>query len=413
MRIGVLLLAVIFIAGCSIPDISGGVIKVDEKKKEEGFKDVLVIKDIDTLPKSPVLPSETGRNVAVALNFVIENKDDRKSATNIQAEIFDTGSFTVPTPSQTISFILPQEQRLIRFDMTSPSKDKIAGLKTQTNVNFRVLYNFSGSTLFNFAVVDLEEIKRLQREGQTVTVPYGIDPYGSGPIQVHIELLGTKYAVNGYPTMVMVKVFNKGDRTRGTIVGSEIKPHKLKVFFPAVLPTITPPSIAAGPSKESYETAYGNVVSFSSHCGSHNTGDTWGECYNSNHAVPCQSAGLHCQAHDELEMLCEVTGSKVNRIACSNSVTCGGTRNCGGGGGGGGTAAQLFACTGQAGGTECENTEPIPLFKGESPPLLFTTTDADLPAGTPYKTYAMTASVSYQYELRGSKDIDIMPLAAP
>ena len=79
MKIKLLLLiaSVVFISGCvGIPDIFGrDVISVQQSTIDNGVKDVIVVKEINTIPKSPLLPDQQ-----VILSFVLENRDNLKGS---------------------------------------------------------------------------------------------------------------------------------------------------------------------------------------------------------------------------------------------------------------------------------------------------------------------------------------------
>lgn len=71
------LVVLVLISGCvGIPDVFGrDVISIQQSVVENGVRDVLVIKDIQTIPKSPLLP-----NQQIVLSFIVENRDKLKSS---------------------------------------------------------------------------------------------------------------------------------------------------------------------------------------------------------------------------------------------------------------------------------------------------------------------------------------------
>ncbi len=257
MRIRTLffILPIIAIAGCTLPSgIFPGqdVIKAVPSTQEEGPRDVLVIKDIGTIPKSPVL---AGQNIL--LSFVIENLDAEKEAKDVVVELFDAPLFKnkagvlcnsgkdvcVPTGNECTSSnkctILPGEQKQITYDLFAPDDKAIANLEASLDLNFRVQYAFSGSTLLKLVVVNLEEIKARQRAESQITLDI-LKSVGSGPVKIDVELKGSNYMLSGMSGTLGFIVKTAGDTGKGSLLYSKI-PEKtsttdgLRIVFPAEL----------------------------------------------------------------------------------------------------------------------------------------------------------------------------------
>jgi len=267
-RIFLFVLPLVLIAGCtSLPDIFPGqdIIKVSPETQEEGFRDVLVIKEIDTIPKSPVLAGQT-----FLLSFIIENRDKEKEAKNVIVDLFDAPLFKHKKDSTpfseklcngarntcvaegctseqdcVISPILPGEQRQINFELVAPNDTAIASLQTDQDINFRVNYAFSGSTLFKVVVVNLEEIKARQRAGSPITLDI-LKSLGSGPIKIDAELKGAPYILSGFGGTLAFTVKSAGDTSKGSIQNSVVPANGLIVEFPLDLfgakENLAPPS---------------------------------------------------------------------------------------------------------------------------------------------------------------------------
>ena len=280
-RVFLFLLPLVFISGCTLPDIFPGqdVINVNPETQEEGFRDVLVIKDINTIPKSPVLAGQT-----ILLSFIIENRDAEKEVKEAFVDLFDAPLFknmagrrcndapnncvpTVCTPGLPckISPILPGEQKQINFELKAPDDQATAGLPTDIDINFRVNYTFDGSTLFKLVVVNFEEIKARQRAGSPITLDI-LKSFGSGPVKMDVELKGGPYMLSGLGGTLAFTVKNTGDTSKGSISESKIPvspPGKfafgLTIKFPEELVTnvnnLVSPSafLCIGPIEESID----------------------------------------------------------------------------------------------------------------------------------------------------------------
>ncbi|MBI5332568.1 MAG: hypothetical protein HZB65_03275 [Candidatus Aenigmarchaeota archaeon] len=80
-----------------------------------------------------------------------------------------------------------------------------------------------------------------------------------------------------------------------------------------------------------------------------------------------------------------------------------------------GTMENAFSCGNSKEKPEdiiiCTNVKNIEFFKKESEPLQFIIKDvSELTAGTPHKTYLISADVAYDYELRGAAEVTVNPI---
>lgn len=234
IRLFLFVLPLILVAGCTgLPDIFPGqdVIKPALSTQEEGFRDVLVIKEIGTIPKSPVLAGQT-----FLLSFIIENRDKEKEATGVVVDLFDAPLFKDKDGTELCNkvkcvpddctenkkcTVLPGEQKQITFELKAPDDKAIASLQTDLDINFRVTYKFSGSTLFKVVVVNLEEIKARQRAGSPLTLDI-LKSLGSGPVKIDAELKGAPYILSGLGGTLAFTVKNTGDTSKGSISESKI-----------------------------------------------------------------------------------------------------------------------------------------------------------------------------------------------
>src|SRR5437667_78525 len=86
------ILSILAIAGCSnIQCVFGcDVVSVQTKTVENGVRDVIAIKDVQTIPKSPLLPDQ-----GVLLSFIIENRDALRSA-DAYVDLFNAPTMKSP-----------------------------------------------------------------------------------------------------------------------------------------------------------------------------------------------------------------------------------------------------------------------------------------------------------------------------
>jgi hypothetical protein len=248
-----LMLVIIVTSGCTyLEDFFGqDVIQVEETTLEEGVSNILVISDVTTIPKSPLLP---GRDVI--LSFIIENKDEREKAENVVAELFDAPMFRDSTDGITGELcnentkpckadrcgiddpceeILPSEQKMISFDLVAPDESDIANLAAEIDLHFRVSYTFTSSLLYNSFIVSMDEIKARQRAGEAVNLEVTKTP-GSGPVQIDVELLGAPYILSDFSGTFLFTI--KKVSSLGVLKNSKIPVGKWKIEFPADIGTI-------------------------------------------------------------------------------------------------------------------------------------------------------------------------------
>ncbi len=237
--IPLLLLGVILVSGCTgFPGVFGGdVIKVQTRSVEETPKDPIVVKDIRTIPTSPVLPDQE-----VVLSFVIENRDKLRPVRSVVIDLFNAPGFRnkegklcnsgigVCRPSDesgvsctangicTVASLLPGEERLIQFFLFAPSRAQVANIETKSRLDFKVLYDFDSSMNFVIPAINREEVLRRQRESQAMNIIFD-KSVSSGPVRIDVEPLGVKFILDNLETVLLFNIKNVGS---GTIKNSEI-----------------------------------------------------------------------------------------------------------------------------------------------------------------------------------------------
>lgn len=255
------ILLLVFAAGCvNLPGLFPGqdVINANPTSTEEGFRDVLIIKDISTIPKSPILPDQD-----ILFSFTIENRDKDKKAENVVVDLFDAPLFKkgavlcneqkVCKPdrcgSDSPCTILPGDQKQINFALKAPSKNELANLKSDIDLSFSVRYTFTGSTLFKTVIVNLEEIKARQRAGSAISLDIQ-EFFGSGPMKIDADLKGAPYILSPYSASITFTVKSLGDTSRGSLLNSRIPKSEtgkevFNITFPKELLNLQPQSTAS------------------------------------------------------------------------------------------------------------------------------------------------------------------------
>ncbi|MDI6721604.1 MAG: hypothetical protein QMD85_04390 [Candidatus Aenigmarchaeota archaeon] len=279
-----LIIILVFAAGCTgLSGVFGGdILNIKQNIIQEGQKDIVVIKDEITIPKSPMLPDQS-----FVFSFLLENVDKTSNARNVVVELFNaptvkndddqkgkscntgTGSTCKPDKCQRESgaeltarsfrpvefvsramealfgregnyesllprhdkgcLMLPGEQRPINFYLKTPTEQEIVGIKTEPVLDYRVLYDFESNSLFVMPVIDMEEIIKSQRSNDKINLDI-IKSHGSGPVKTDMELYGTKYMLSGQSATLIFKISNIG---RGNVLNSQIEKKSFILKMPA------------------------------------------------------------------------------------------------------------------------------------------------------------------------------------
>jgi hypothetical protein len=281
-----LVLLLIFASGCiDLPFNPFGKDVVDVKTSviNEGPSDIVIIKDAESIPHSPMLPEQR-----FLFSFIIENKDDLKTAEKVAVDLYDAplikdgsddndvrgtpcnvydtskrhcvprelsctsekcedGECTVNECVEICSVsktceILPGEEQAVNFDLLTPTQKEIVNIMTKTTLNYRVNYRTAGSLLYVVPVINKDEIIQRQRAGEKTTLTI-TKSQGSGPIKIDVELYGAPYILAGETATFLFRLKNTG---QGTLEkDNAMQPRMLSIYFPKEMmgtSGITPPS---------------------------------------------------------------------------------------------------------------------------------------------------------------------------
>jgi hypothetical protein len=245
LLVPLLLVFVVMVSGCTFSpgDIFGkDVISVQTRVVEEAGKDPVVIKEITTNPTGVILPDNE-----LSLFFVIENTNKVYTVNNVRVDLFNAPGFRnqegtamcnseanvclpvdgecSPTNPCTL---LPGEQRLVQYVIRSPTKSQISSIKTQAELSFKVLYDFSSSMNFVIPAVNKEEVLKRMREGETLDMKFD-KSYSSGPVRLDVETVGVNYLLDDYETVLLFSLRNVGS---GNLQVSQIPEFNLNQPIP-------------------------------------------------------------------------------------------------------------------------------------------------------------------------------------
>lgn len=334
----VLIALIIAISGCvGIPNIFGrDVISVQKSVVENGVKDVIVVRDIYTIPKSPLLPDQQ-----VMLSFLVENRDTVKSSIAV-VDLFNAPTMrSIVAPNDPCNYyavggaaarfclpdqcawpggcnILPGEEKPINIKMMTPSERDIQNIRTQTKLDFKTAYDFDGALNYLVPAVNGEEITKRQRAGEKTSL-FTTKSHSSGPVQIDVELQGAPYMLDQLDAVMFFKIKNRGS---GTLENSQIDAGKMEILFP--------PEFDVDTARSS------------------------------------------------------------EKFTCTPDPATGGTR-----------------CVNDGRGNPLDGV--IPIYKDESRSSLMFTVSLLRPLAEPFRSFQITSTVKYKYELRNNVEITVNP----
>lgn len=250
------LVALIAISGCVGFDIGSlfqwgsDVIKVSESTYRDPQRDIITISNKQTIPTSGnILPEKP-----VVFSYILKNNDDLEIAEKVKTDLFDAPVFRTfdaqldvgercnsaskpcqpnPEDSNICSegapcSLSPGEERLIKYNIFSPTQEEIVNIRTQPRLSFDVKYDYKSTLFFVFPVVNFNEVVKRQRAGEAIDLRM-TKSQSSGPLQVEADLVGENYGLADYPVTVIFKIKNTGS---GSVLDSKIQKEKLLIVIP-------------------------------------------------------------------------------------------------------------------------------------------------------------------------------------
>jgi hypothetical protein len=244
-------------------------------------------------------------------------------------------------------------------------------MKFDTDLNFRVRYDFTASSTYQIVSVDMEEIKQRQLAGETFSLSNQLTK-GTGPIKIDAEIKGAPYILSGIDAALVFSMSNSGDKVKGSLLDSEIKAGKLKIAFPKAMINGGDCTKITTPFKK----ATGCCQFQDGSC----NGMSQSECEATNEAIYMSGAYSTYRAGQ----------------ACINNKCI--------------ASSSSSGCQAEGDNCACTNTEPVSFYQGESVPLRFDITESSDITPAPFKKYPpIIATADYSYELRDSVAITVNP----
>jgi hypothetical protein len=245
----VLLISVAIVAGCvgqgtiSIPGFGSDVVTPSRTTTSTGVTEPIAIENVRTLPEATVMPSQP---VRLLMNIASKDTDPTKAIANVYIDLFDAHVFksandvlcnsqTKPCQpnmcsSSSVCTLYPSEIKPIEFSLKAPTVEEIANVITRATLNWLVRYDYATSTNYDVLVVSMEEILRLQQEGQTLAISVQ-DTRGPGPIKIGLSAEPT-FVFPGQDIYITLKLEDMGS---GFPLGRNITAGKLRLEFPPSL----------------------------------------------------------------------------------------------------------------------------------------------------------------------------------
>jgi len=183
--------------------------------------DILVIKDINVIPKGSIRPNDE-----FSVYFQVKNQEENEIVRGVNYSLFDTGlcSFKGGTPNATTSTskqwddgnFAPAETKQGDWSFSAPSLENIANLRTVCPIKFKITYNYTSRSQVDIGLIDDVRLKELQRSGKDVSYSPNLN-IGRGPVKIYFDFGGTLPARNNSNLSFYVRVVDEGSGLYTTI----------------------------------------------------------------------------------------------------------------------------------------------------------------------------------------------------
>lgn len=250
MPVIISLIAIITVSGCTGVDLPfEDVVEVD-RSEALGVNDVIVIKDIKTMPSDVIMP-----NRKLLIYFTIANTHSTETVRKVYSKLYDPFIFKnydsqvicttdgcVPgqpacnevevVNGRTDCYVLPLGETPVSFNLLSPTTEEIANIRTKAELDFLVSYEFTTAFNYPILVVNENEIYNTQKSGGTIKKELTTSSSG-GPVQIYAEMLGREFMLEGSDSTIRFKITEVG--SKGDLKKSTIDEGNFRVFFPKEL----------------------------------------------------------------------------------------------------------------------------------------------------------------------------------
>lgn len=179
----IVIVLIIFLSGCNgteyvIPDVS---VQRDSSSPSSST-DVVQIDNLESYPKSPVMPSTT-----FYINYNIKSLSDTKTIQNVETDIWDACLYDITERDTEVFNLYPESEKEISFKLTAPSQNEIANVKYSCDIGVYVDYTFNSSTLYDVVVMNMDNIIKVQKSEKDVDIT-ARNYKSDGPVQIDVSL---------------------------------------------------------------------------------------------------------------------------------------------------------------------------------------------------------------------------------
>jgi hypothetical protein len=211
---------VVLVSGCtSFPNIFGPTTNTTVKELPP---DVMVIQNVQVLPKASVRPSDQ-----FSVYYEVNNQDDQQVVSGVKQHLYDTGLCELiawpdcpngasnsetckPTYQNTpLSDFSPTETKMIEWTFNAPFENRIAGLSVKCPISFKISYDYSAKSQVDVLVVNSDRLTEMQRSGEDVTYIPTVNA-GRGPLKIYFDFGNALPVKESSSLSVYIKVKNVG-----------------------------------------------------------------------------------------------------------------------------------------------------------------------------------------------------------
>ncbi|MCD6215526.1 MAG: hypothetical protein J7J92_00435 [Candidatus Aenigmarchaeota archaeon] len=222
------LIIIILISGCVeqkwvVPDIS-----VSRENEKADVNDIIVIKNVESYPKSPLMPS-----TSFYLKYRLENIDKTHTVTDVSTDIWDACMYKVKSNGFSGKVMYPMSIEDVQYSMKSPSVDEIANIRHKCDIAFYVDYKFEGALLYDVVVMNINEIMRVQESEKNIDIK-AREYWGPGPVKLDAEFSSGEnepVIIGEGETKLPIK-FTLKDVGSGLVKDNKIPEGNVHIYFP-------------------------------------------------------------------------------------------------------------------------------------------------------------------------------------
>lgn len=201
------------ICGCTgVPDISGILGGSTKTKVKEQPPDVIVIQNVNTLPKPPINAGDE-----FSISFEVNNQEEERPVDYVGYKLLDAGLCELIQTSgnpkegsftEGYSFV-PKQTEFVEWTFSTPAAADLAYISSKCPVRFRVNYTFEAISEIEVDVISQDKYNQLQQSGEFQTFVPTLS-LGRGPLRIMMEFGASQPIKNSTTLPVYITVEDKG-----------------------------------------------------------------------------------------------------------------------------------------------------------------------------------------------------------